>query len=235
MKKNLSGNLDIYLDGPTFDEISLFENACDGYTFNPSLFRSLGVVDYGLHCAQLCDRIKDRPISLEVIADDQNGMIRQAKFISALGDNVWVKIPITFCDGSTTKYVLQELNESGIKTNITAVFSLDQIRNISKFINKDKTIISIFSGRLYDLGLDAFEIVNNIVKWNSENLGAKILWASPRMVYDIVNANKSGCDIITMSGSMLSKTSLWGKSPEDYSCETVKTFFKDASACGYKL
>ena len=235
MNKNLKGNLDIYLDGPTEAEIIEIGNVCDGYTFNPSLFRSLGVKNYLDHCIQLSQKITDKPISLEVIADDGNGMIKQANVLNNLGPNIWIKIPVSFCNGQSTKNVIKELMAQGLKLNITAIFTLDQIKEISNSLDGNRTILSIFAGRIFDLGLDACEIIEKIVVWNNQNISAKILWASPRMVYDIINANKTGCDIITIPPSILKKTDLWGLSPLEYSLKTVQMFYNDANASGYKF
>jgi len=235
MKFKTDGNLEVYFDGPSLEEIKRYWDSADGFTFNPTLFKSMGVVNYLNHCRQLCEIANGKPLSLEVTADDHSGMIRQAKQLSDLTANVWVKVPITFCDGSTTKYVVEELHNAGINVNVTAVFSLEQVKELSPHVDSHKTIISIFAGRIYDLGLDAFSITNEIVKWNNSNLGAKILWASPRMVYDIIKANQCGCNIITVPPSMFSKTSLWGKSLNEYSLETVNMFFSDAKLSGYEF
>lgn len=228
-----NNNILIFLDGPTLLEIDELGSLCDGFTFNPTLFKSLGVINYLEHCELLANKERIKPISFEVIADDYEGMIRQANLLSSLGNNIWVKIPVTFCNGESTKKVIANLQNTGIKVNVTAVFSLNQIKEFSEVLNNDLSIISVFAGRIYDLGLDAKIIIENIVKWNSENLNSKILWASPRMIFDIVTANLVGCDIITIPPNILSRKKLWGKSQEEYSKETVKMFYKDALESGY--
>jgi transaldolase len=218
----------VYLDGPTLLEIEEHGNFCDGFTYNPTLFRSLGVTNYLGHCELLAEKEQIKPISFEVIADDYDGMMRQARLLASLGDNIWVKIPVSFCNGASTKKVIGNLQNEGINVNVTAVFSLDQIKDFAEVIDKDASIISVFAGRIYDLGLDAKLILAEIVKWNNENLQSKILWASPRMIFDIVSANQVGCNIITIPPNILIRRKLWGKSPEDYSKETVQMFYKDA-------
>jgi transaldolase len=226
-------SLSVYLDGPTTLEIDELGSLCDGFTFNPTLFRSLGVANYLEHCELLAEKEKTKPISFEVIADEYDGMMRQARLLASLGRNIWVKIPALFCNGESTKRVIADLQNEGISVNVTAVFSLEQIKGIAEVLNKDSSIISVFAGRIYDLGLDAKLIVAEIVKWNSENLQSKILWASPRMVFDIISANQVHCDIITVPPNILIRKKLWGKSPEDYSRETVQMFYKDASKSGF--
>jgi transaldolase len=228
-------SISIYLDGPSVLEIEELGIDCDGYTFNPSLFRSLGVENYLDHCEILAQKEKIKPISFEVIADDYEGMIRQANLLNKLGNNIWVKIPVTFCNGESTKKVIAELQRIGIKVNVTAVFTLDQIKNIAEVLNKDTSIISVFAGRIYDLGIDAKVVIEKITEWNLVNLQSKILWASPRMIFDIISANQIGCDIITVPPSILVRKKLWGKSPDDYSRETVNMFYKDALKSNYNF
>ena len=165
--KTQRNELSIYLDGPTLSEIDQLGGGCDGFTFNPTLFRSLGVTSYFDHCELLADKEKNKPISFEVIADDYLGMMRQAKLLAGLGENIWVKIPVTFCNGESTKKVIGDLQNEGIRVNVTAVFSLNQIKNFSEVLNKDYSIISVFAGRIYDLGIDAKFILSEIVKWNT--------------------------------------------------------------------
>ena len=227
--------IEVYLDGANLAEFDELGALCDGFTFNPTLFRSLGVSSYLEHCELLAAKEKVKPISFEVIADDYSGMIRQAKLLSNLGKNIWVKIPVSFCNGDSTKKVIGDLQEAGVNINVTAVFTLNQIKDFSAVINKQNSIISVFAGRIYDLGLDAKALMSEIVQWNAENLQSKILWASPRMVFDIVAANEVGCDIITIPPSILKKKNLWGKHPEEYSRETVQMFYKDAMLSGYSF
>jgi transaldolase len=220
--------IEVYLDGPNLAEFDELGDLCDGFTFNPTLFRSLGVTDYLGHCEILAAKEQIKPISFEVIADDYSGMIRQANLISSLGRNIWVKIPVSFCNGDSTKKVIGDLQNSGVNVNVTAVFTLNQIKELSGALNKQNSIISVFAGRIYDLGLDAKVLISEIVQWNAESLQSKILWASPRMVFDIVTANEAGCDIITIPPNILTKKKLWGKHPEEFSRETVNMFYKDA-------
>jgi len=230
-----SGSILIYLDGPNLMEMSELGHLCDGFTYNPNLFRALGVENYFDHCKLLSQKEKIKPISFDVIADDHHEMIRQAHLLSELGQNIWVKIPVTFCNGKSTKKVIFELQNSRIKVNITAVFSLKQMQDIADSLNEDISIISVFAGRIYDLGLDAKKILLEMVNWNSKNLCSKILWARPRMIFDLISANQIGCDIITIPPNIFTKKNLWGKHPEEYSKETIQMFFNDALRSKYSF
>ena len=229
----------IYLDGPTLEEMEMFgQYAIQGYTFNPSLFRKLGVKDYLGYCRKAVAASKGLPVSLEVIANSQDEMVRQAKILSVLGDNVFVKIPITYTSGESTIDVIKILVEIGININVTAVFTEEQVACIMPYLKGSNTIISVFSGRIFDIGQDAVEITREIagLVHAYDNWGnCKVLWASPRMVYDIISAGNANCDIITMQPSLVKKLSLFMKTAEEYSLDTVKMFYNDAVLSRYIL
>ena len=230
--KNIS--IHIYADGPTLNEIDSFDKTLvKGYTFNPTLFKMLGVSDYLGHCNALLDRCGDLPVSLEVFADEENEMIRQAKILGSLRDNVYVKIPITNTAGVSTKNVINKLVNENIKLNITAIFTKGQVEKILPSLGNTESIISIFSGRIFDIGLDAVDITAEIAKLVHDNSGCKMLWASPRMVYDIINASNANCDIITMQSSLISKLHLFNKTPDEYSMDTVKMFYNETLLLDY--
>jgi transaldolase len=226
----------IYLDGPSLEQVSEIDsNIVKGFTFNPTLFRNAGVLDYLGHCRKLLEACGGLPVSLEVIADGQEGMVHQAKILASLGPNVFVKIPITFTNGESTRKVIEILVAEGIKLNITAVFTVSQVETILPVLRQSHSIISVFAGRLFDIGIDAVEATRTIVDRVRSESNCSVLWASPRMVYDLKNASSSGCDIITMVPSLIRKLGLFNKSPEDYSLDTVKMFYYDAKASGYKI
>ena len=223
----------LFLDGGNFEEIKRIRS--DGYTFNPSLYRKLGAKDYLTFSKQILKKIKNKHVSLEVIADDEKNCLRQAKILSSLGKNVYVKIPIIFTDGKSTKNLIKKLINENIKLNITAIFTLNQIKKILPNIKNSKTILSIFSGRIYDIGMNAeveFKKINKYVKKNSKCL---TLWASCRMPYDYYIARRSGANIITMSGSMIEKMKKFRTTPDKYSKETVIGFFNDAKKSSFKF
>mgnify|MGYP000512905719 CR=1 FL=1 len=229
-------NLDIYIDGPSKDEMNdLFDQNISGFTFNPTLFKSLGVIDYLGHSQKIQKLSNGLSISLEVIGDNYEEMVIQGRKLASLGDNVFVKIPITFTSGESTIEVIRTLSMEGINLNITAIFTFLQIKEILPTLKNTNSIISVFAGRLYDIGIDAKELMKEMALYIHDNSQCKLLWASPRMHYDVLTAEACNCDIITMTNSMYKKMSLLGKTPEEYSIETVKMFFNDAQASGYKL
>ena len=228
--------IDIYIDGPTEIEMTKLTNEnVRGYTFNPTLFKRLGVTNYIEHCQKVLALSRNLPLSLEVIGDNYDQMVSQANQLSALGQNVYVKIPISYTSGISTIDTIKTLVKSRVNLNITAVFTVDQIRLILPEIKDTKTIISVFAGRLYDIGLDAAIITREISKLVKNNSSCRLLWASPRMHYDSITAENVGCDIITMTSAMYKKMSMLGKSPEDYSLDTVRMFYNDAVESGFKV
>ena len=229
-------NIQIYLDGPSLDQIKECDQLLvDGFTFNPSLFKSLGAIDYVSFCRDIIDIESLKPVSLEVISDDYKSTVDQALILSSLSDNINVKIPITFTDSQSTIKVISELIKKEIKFNISAIFSLKQIQvNLQEIKNTD-TILSVFAGRLYDIGIDAKLKMKEISEYVKKNSDCRLLWASPRMIYDVISAIETNTDIITIQHSLLKKINLFGLKPEDYSLETVNMFYNDALTSKYKI
>ena len=228
--------INIYIDGPSENEMKdLFDKDISGFTFNPTLFKSLSVKDYLGHSQKIQKLSNGLSISLEVIGDSYEEMVFQARKLASLGSNVYVKIPITYTSGKSTIDVIRTLSMEGINLNITAIFTFLQIKEVLPTLKNTNSIISVFAGRLYDIGIDAKELMKEMSLYIHDNSQCKLLWASPRMHYDVLTAEASNCDIITMTNSMYKKMSLLGKTPEEYSIETVKMFFNDAQASGYKL
>ena len=229
-------DLQIYIDGPTEDEMNeLSSKDISGYTFNPTLFKNLGVKDYLGHSKEIQKIANGLPISLEVIGDNYEEVVSQGRRLAALGSNVFVKIPITYTSGESTLDTITTLSEDSINLNITAVFTIEQIKKILPTIKDTNAIISVFAGRLFDIGLDAKKLMKEMSEYIHDNSQCSLLWASPRMHYDAISAQDVDCDIITMTNSMYKKMSLIGKTPEEYSVETVKMFYNDALASGFKL
>ncbi len=229
-------DLQIYIDGPTEDEMKELSNEdISGYTFNPTLFKNLGVTDYLGHSKEMQKIANGLPISLEVIGDNHEEMVSQGRRLADLGSNVFVKIPITYTSGESTLSTITTLSEGGINLNITAVFTIEQIKKILPTIQNTNAIISVFAGRLFDIGLDGKKLMKEMAEYIHDNSQCSLLWASPRMHYDAISAQDVDCDIITMTNSMYKKMSLIGKTPEEYSVETVKMFYNDAQASGFKL
>ncbi len=235
MKKKIN-RIKLFLDGPKIDEINQkYEIDIDGYTFNPSLFKKNGAKDYLNYCNEILKTCKSKPVSLEVIADDEENMLKQGRKLSQLSDNVYVKIPIVFTNGKSTLNVIKKLSQEGIKLNITAIFLIEQIELILKDIKETKTILSIFAGRLYDSGIDAKVKMNEMNKYVHENSNCQTLWASTRMVFDYIQAAEINTDIITMQIDHLKKMELFNLKSKDYSIKTVKQFFDDATESGFKF
>ena len=236
MISKLYKKITVFCDGPKLDEIDIkLPIDIDGYTFNPSLFRKNNAKDYLAYSKEILRKCETKPVSLEVISDTQDEMIRQGMILGKLKENVYVKVPIVFSNGKSTKEVIKKLVKQNIKLNITAIFTLDQIKEIINEIKDTNTILSIFVGRIFDSGIDgekAIEEMNYFIKNNSK---CKSLWASTRMPYDIIKAIKTKTDIITMPIEQINKLSKFGKKQDIYSIETVKQFYEDALKSKFRI
>ena len=224
----------IFLDGPNLSQIKSIKKI-DGYTFNPSLFKKLGAKDYLEFTKLIVKKTSNKDLSIEVIGDNYSSCYKQALKISKINKNIRVKIPITYSNGKSTKKLLKDLVKKNIKLNITAIFTLNQIKEVLPVLKNTTSILSIFSGRLYDIGIDAgekFKIMSNYVHKNSN---CKTLWASCRMSYDLRSAKNSKADIITISPSLFIKSNKFGYSPLKYSKDTVKGFLIDAKKSKFKI
>lgn len=235
----------IFADGANIDEILKLNEVSyiQGFTTNPTLLRKAGVTNYEEFAVNILKHVKEKPISFEVFADDLTGMIDQAFRIADWGNNVYVKIPIMNSKGEYTIDALKYLSRYGIKVNATAIMTFMQAKMVSDCIeNNTPCIISIFAGRLFDIGIDATKVLLRVKEYisNREREGQRInqelLWASPRQVYDYELARKNNIDIITMTPQLIEKwTLLKNKRPEQYSLETCQMFYNDAKEAGYKI
>ena len=226
----------IYHDGPTLKEIkNPINKIISGYTFNPTLFRQIGIKNYLDGCKKILKLTYPNDTSLEVIADDTKKMIEQGVLISKLSSNVSVKVPIIFTNGRSTKDVIKELIRRKIRLNITAIFSLKQIIEIMPIIKNTDTILSVFMGRIYDTGTNGDILSKKISTYVKKNSKCKLLWASTRMSYDIIRAQENNFDIITMNTDALKKIKNFNKSLNKASKETVINFYLDAKKSKYKI
>jgi len=226
----------LYADGPTSEQINQeYPLKIDGYTFNPSLFKKNGAKDYLEYSKKILSECTNKPVSLEVFADDEENMIKQAKILNNLGTNVYVKIPIVYTNGKSTYNVIEALAKEKIKLNITAIFLIEQIQKIIPAIKDTSSILSIFAGRLYDSGIDAKEKMIEINNFVHQNSSCLTLWASTRMAFDYIVAERIKTDIITMQIDHIKKLKLIGTNPTEYSIETVKQFYKDATESGFNI
>lgn len=228
--------IDLYADGLTLNEFNFKSDILiDGYTFNPSIFKKSGAKDYIDYSKKILSNTGSKPVSLEVIADEEANMIKQGEILSALSNNVFVKVPIIFTNKKSTENVIKILTEKKIKLNITAIFSIEQIERVLPIIKDTETILSVFAGRIFDCGQDANKIMTEICKFVKSESRCKVLWASPRMPYDYISAIECGAQIITMQLSQIKKLKMFGKNLDEYSLETVKQFYNDAKESGYKF
>jgi transaldolase len=230
--------ISIFADGADIVSIknSLKNKIISGFTTNPTLMKKSGIRDYEKFSKIAAKLVYPKSISLEVFSDELNEMYKQAKIISSWSDNIFVKIPIVNTKGISTNKIIKKLSHERVNLNITAIFTLKQIRGVMKRLNKkSNTILSIFAGRIADSGRDPKIIIKNSVRICKKYKNIKILWASTREPYNIVEAANSGCHIITASDDIISKIKNFNKDLNIYSKETVKMFYHDAKSSGYKI
>jgi transaldolase len=207
-----------------------------GFTTNPTLMRKAGVADYKSFALQVLAIVKDRPISFEVFDDDFAQMEKQALEIASWGKNVNVKIPVTNTKGEFCGPLVERLSRAGVQLNVTAVMTVEQVRRITEKLAADTpAIVSVFAGRVADTGRDPLPIMAECVKILKSRPAAELIWASPRELLNIFQADEVGCHIITATNDILKKLSLVGKDLDRYSLETVEMFYKDAKAAGYSI
>ncbi|MDR3326449.1 MAG: transaldolase [Rhodospirillaceae bacterium] len=207
-----------------------------GFTTNPTLMRKAGILDYEDFSRKLISLVPNHPLSLEVFADDLLTMEAQAKIIASWGKNVNVKIPVTTTKGEFIGPIIERLSATGVMVNITAVFTLDQINAITRSLRDDMpVIISIFAGRIADTGIDPVPLMTEAVKILKDKPKVELIWASPRELLNIFQANDIGCHIITVTLDILNKLSIVNKNLEQYSLETIQTFYKDANIANYVI
>ncbi len=206
-----------------------------GFTTNPSLMRKAGAKDYKMYSQKILKIIK-KPVSFEVFADNEKNMILQGINISKWGRNVYVKVPVTNSKGKFMGRVIKELNKKNIKLNITAVYSAKQTKQILNKINKKtKVIISIFAGRMADVGKDPLPEFKNSIRMAKKYKNVEILWASTREPYNFIQAKKLNCHIITVPPSIIMKIEKFGKSFQKLTTDTVKGFLQDSKKSRFKI
>jgi len=238
MNKKKKFNVSIYADGANITDMIRLSKIkyIDGLTTNPSLMRAAGVKDYEKFAKNILKKIDTKPISFEVFSDNLSEMEKQAFKISKWGKNINVKIPITNSKGLKTKSLIQKLSKSGIVCNVTAIFTLNQIKDLMSTMDINSNIIlSVFAGRIADSGRDPENLMKECSKYLKKFKNAKLLWASTREIFNIYQAARSGCQIITVPDSLLSKLNLINKNLNLFSKETVKMFYKDALKSKFKI
>lgn len=228
----------VYADGANKDLMlkRCREGFVRGFTTNPTLVAKAGVKNYAEFAKSVLAEIKEHPISFEVFSDEFDQMEREAGIISAWASNVNVKIPITNTRGQSSLPLIKKLLERGMKLNVTALFTEKQVSALREVLTpKDDVIVSIFAGRVADTGVDPIPLMKKAVEDYKNLTGSKILWASPREALNIYQAQDCGCHIITATDDQIEKLHLHGKSLEEFSLDTVKAFYKDATQAGFKL
>lgn len=228
----------LFADGANISDIKMLaaKPYIKGFTTNPTLMRQAGVENYTSFAGDLLNVVSDRPVSFEVFADDFDEMEMQALEIAAWGDNINVKIPVTNTHGESSAPLIARLSKAGVAVNVTAVFTLDQVREITAALaTQTPAIVSIFAGRIADTGADPMPIMAEAIKILKSKPKAELLWASPREVLNVYQANQIGCHIITATPDILKKLALAGKDHGDYSLETVKMFYDDAASAKYTI
>ena len=208
----------------------------DGFTTNPSLMRKAGAKSYEKYSKLLLKICRKKPISLEVFADSFHEMEKQALKINSWGKNIYVKIPVINSKGKFTGELIKKLNKKKIKLNITAVYTIEQVKKINRCLdNKTKSIISIFSGRMADVGKDPVPIIKKAVQMTKSKNKVEILWASTREPYNYTQAKQLGCQIITMPPAVIIKVSKFGKSFDQLTKDTVKSFLMDSKKSRFNI
>ena len=228
----------IFCDSADYETIKFFNNKSivDGFTTNPSLMRISGAKNYKDYSFKILKICKKKPISFEVFADDQKEMLKQAYTINTWSRNIYVKIPVVNSKGYFMGPVIKELSAKGIKLNITAIYSYEQVKKIYKCLNKKtKSIISIFAGRIADSGKDPLPILKKSISAVKKNKNIEILWASTREVYNFLQAKQLGCHIITVPPKIIHQISSNKKSLNQLTLNTVKGFLEDSKKSKFKI
>ena len=238
MKKVEDLKVKIFSDGA--DKTGMMEMNSNpliqGLTTNPTLMKKAGITDYCSFCKDILTTIKAKPISFEVFSDDFSEMEHQARKISSWGRNVYVKIPVTNTRKETCYALVKKLTSQGVKVNVTALMTLEQTRDVVAALNPEiPSYVSIFAGRIADTGRDPLPLMEAAVEMLKVAPAAELIWASPRELLNIFQADDIGCQVITVTNDLIKKLSLVGRDLEDYSLDTVKMFYDDALSAGYDI
>jgi len=231
-------NVRIFADGADIGAITTLaaDPTIQGFTTNPTLMRQAGVADYEVFAKEVLTIIGDRPISLEVFSDEFDEMERQARLLASWGPNIYVKIPVTNTRGRSSASLVRTLTSDGIQVNVTALLTLEQAREVrSALAGGAPSCVSVFAGRIADAGVDPLPIMVESLREIASEPQIELIWASPREVYNVVQAHDIGCHIITATPDILKKLPTLGKDLGQFSLETVKMFADDARTAGYQL
>lgn len=236
MSKALS--IKVFSDGAVLETMlhDLNSGLVTGFTTNPSLMKKAGITSYIGFAKDVLKEITDFPVSFEVFADDLEGMEQEARRIAGLGDNVYVKIPVTNSKGESTAPLIDRLTAEGIKVNVTAIFTIEQVREVVDALKSGTpAVVSVFAGRIADTGVDPMPIMQEALAICRQKEGVELLWASPRETFNIYQADSLGVDIITCTSDLIKKLELKDKDLTEYSLETVQMFLRDSSSLGFTI
>ena len=236
MSKALS--IKVFSDGAVLETMlhDLNSGLVTGFTTNPSLMKKAGITSYIGFAKDVLKEITDYPVSFEVFADDLEGMEQEARRIAALGDNVYVKIPVTNSKGESTAPLIDRLTAEGIKVNVTAIFTVEQVRVVVDALKSGTpAVVSVFAGRIADTGVDPMPIMQEALAICRQKEDVELLWASPRETFNIYQADSLGVDIITCTSDLIKKLELKDKDLTEYSLETVQMFLRDSSSLGFTI
>jgi len=228
----------LYADGADVREMAAARDhgIVQGFTTNPTLMRKSGISDYESFAREALSATAGLPISFEVFADEFDEMERQARHIATWGEAVFVKIPITNTKGESSIPLIARLSKAGVKLNVTAILTLEQVRDVVEAVDENvPAIVSVFAGRIADTGRDPVPLMREAAAIVSRKPKAQLLWASPRELLNVMQAEEAGCHIITVTGDILKKLAMVGKPLEELSLDTVKMFYNDAAAAGFRL
>lgn len=231
-------NIDIYADGADINQMKkVYSNGnVQGFTTNPSLMKKAGIKDYKVFSEEVVKEFPNVPISFEVFSDEFELMKKEARVLSSIGENVFVKIPVTNSQGKSSVPLIRELADEGIKLNVTAIFTTDQVEEVVDALKDNQdSIVSVFAGRIADTGVDPLPIMKESLKICNSKSGVKLLWASPREVFNIIQADSIGTDIITCTPELIKKMDIIGKDLDEYSKETVNMFLEDSRSLGFSI
>jgi transaldolase len=231
-------SIKVFADGADLEGILELarDPAIAGFTTNPTLMRQSGVTDYEGFARKVLEHVTDRPLSLEVFADEPAEMARQARLIATWGENIYVKIPVTDTDGRSCAPLITELSAEGLRLNVTALLSLAQVSTVAEALSGSRgAIVSVFAGRIADTGRDPVPIMRDALGVLAPNPSLELLWASPREILNVVQADEIGCHIITVTHALLGKLAGLGRGLDDVSLDTVRMFHDDARQSGFLL
>ncbi|MDP4448223.1 transaldolase [Staphylococcus hyicus] len=234
--KNLK--VQVFADGADINQMkqAYVNKEVDGFTTNPSLMAKAGVEDYTQFAKEVVKAIPDASVSFEVFGDDMETMEKEAEIIQKFGENIFVKIPIVNTKGESMLPLIEKLSAKGVKLNVTAVYTIEQVKAITEAVTEGvETYVSVFAGRIADTGVDPLPLMKESVKVTHSKKGVQLLWASCRELYNVIQADEIGADIITCPGDVVKKIPNIGRNIDELSVDTVKGFAKDIQSSGLSI